>query len=156
MKLPEGAVRAASWQNTERARMDACGQLLVNVTAYSVSVLGGAVVTFGWSSILHWKLSQDLKSGDEAGTPKRLLWVPAMLGVFERTLITTFVLFMPIAVGPFVGAWISIKAVGGWGLFKNPSEYNRALFMIGLLGSAMSVLWAVIVGLLARPVPIGN
>jgi hypothetical protein len=38
-----------------------------------------------------------------------------MFGVLERALLTTFVLWLPMAAGPFAGAWIVVKAVIGWG-----------------------------------------
>jgi hypothetical protein len=124
------------------------------ILTYGISALGGALVTLGWSNLLHGALARQFKKEASANPVGRVLWIPAVLGIIERTLITTFVLFIPMAVGPFAGAWVTIKAVGGWGVFKDQTSYSRALFMTGLLGSAMSVLWAIVVGLLARQAPL--
>ena len=49
----------------------------------------------------------------------------------------------------FIGAWVTIKAVGGWARWSgDKSDWARALFSAGLLGSITSVLFGVWSGLL--------
>jgi hypothetical protein len=72
--------------------------------AYLISILGGAIITMLWSFILHKAYATD-----------QVRWpsIPLLLGVFERGLFTTFAIWVPSGLGPFLGTWIVVKAAGG-------------------------------------------
>jgi hypothetical protein len=82
--------------------------------------------------------------------------MPIASGVFERALATAFVIWIPAAVGPFTGTWIVAKAAGGWAFVVQPTadaydDYRKALYFAGLLGSVVSLGWAIAWGLWAPP-----
>ncbi|MFY9771019.1 MAG: hypothetical protein WBG18_03865 [Xanthobacteraceae bacterium] len=78
------------------------------LSALLISVIAGIPVTALWTEICHWLFLRNDPS-------PRARWISAMFGVLERALLTTFVLWLPMAAGPFAGAWIVVKAVIGWG-----------------------------------------
>lgn len=114
------------------------------VTALTMSVVVGMVVTWIWSSILHRMLKKDYND-------QRLPWIGVAFGVLERGLLTTFVLWLPQAAGPFVGAWIAVKAVTGWGDLDQKQEKGRRRYAVTLMGSMLSILWAVGWGIWGMP-----
>jgi hypothetical protein len=130
--------------------------LFIFLPAYAVAVLGGVAITYSWSAFLHCLLARRFPQEAALRKVESALWLPILMGVLERSMITTFVFYIPAAIGPFSGAWITIKAVGGWGIFKEPTAFNRALFMTGLLGSVMSIGFAIVVGLVAKGILISQ
>jgi hypothetical protein len=109
--------------------------------AFVAGVVGGIPATFGWSELLHRALNS---RNPDREPPGRIWWIPATVGVFERTLAMTFVLWLPAALGGFMAAWIAVKAAGGWAnLAKDGSTEGRAIYFIGLLGSVFSFSWAI-------------
>ena len=74
-----------------------------------------------------------------------------LTGITERAIATTLVIWTPKLLAPFIGGWIALKVAGGWGLLKEPTTRNRATFVIGLLGSAVSFTWAIWWGIYAAP-----
>lgn len=87
---------------------------------------------------------------DEDITADRLvpLWIPIAIGVFERVIITTLVGWSVPGAASFVGAWIAVKAAGGWSGWSKDTAYGRGMFFVRLLGSALSVGFAVAGGLI--------
>ena len=55
---------------------------------YGLSVVVATPVTYLWSWILH-KYVQKLPRTCEDKEAKRILWIPLVLGIFERVIITT-------------------------------------------------------------------
>lgn len=109
------------------------------VWLYVVSVLVGAIVTLAW----WWFLKLITVS-----RPKVKWWMPIAVGMFERTVITTLLLIVPLGAGAFIGSWILVKGLGGWGkMHESEAEpaAQRETFFAGLLGTLMSILWAVVV-----------
>ncbi|HME42316.1 MAG TPA: hypothetical protein VKF36_04450 [Syntrophorhabdales bacterium] len=87
--------------------------------------------------------------GREQESAPRIAWFPIMTGIFERLIYTTLVGFEVSGAAAFVGAWVTIKAIGGWVTWsKDSTPYGKALFFSGLLGSAMSLLFGVAGGLI--------
>ena len=66
-----------------------------------------------------------------------------LVGVFERAIVTTLTIWAPNVLVGFIGGWIALKVAGGWGLLKEPTTRNRAVYFIGLLGNAVSIGWAI-------------
>ena len=119
----------------------------MNVTwGYLVGVGFGVPITYLWSIYLHWLLKKRFPNASSEST-ERVLWIPMLTGIFERAIVLTLLFWLPPATGAFAGAWIAIKAAGGWGSLREPTSFGRAIYAIGLLGSAFSILWALGVGI---------
>ncbi len=107
------------------------------------SIVGGIPTTFLWSEACHWYLRKFYTDDNS-----RDRWISITFGVLERALLTTFVLWLSTAAGPFAGAWIAVKAVIGYGDFLPKDKNGRARYAVTLTGSLASILWAVGWGIL--------
>jgi hypothetical protein len=120
------------------------------IIGYLISVIVGIPITYIWSEFLHGKvISYRTKEDAKA---ERVLWIPILVGVFERLIITTFIIFSVSGTAGFIGAWIALKSAGGWATWSKGTTYGRSVFFIGLLGSAMSVSLAILGGFIATAV----
>ena len=119
------------------------------ILAYVLSVLLAIPVTFFWTELLH-KLVQRYKT-EEDKQAERVRWIPPLIGVFERAIITTLVGWEVPGTAGFIGAWVAVKSAGGWSSWSKGTNYGRAIFFAGLLGSAMSLLFAIVGGLIIAP-----
>jgi hypothetical protein len=81
----------------------------------------------------------------------RLPKLPAITGYLERAFMTAIVIWMPGSAGTFIGGWIALKMVGGWGTLKTGTTRSRAVYSVALIGSLASAGWAVALGFLAAP-----
>jgi hypothetical protein len=117
-----------------------------------MSIVGGAVVTLIWTELLHWIVRRQFRKGPE---PSRIRPLPAISGLLERAVVTALVIWIPAGTGPFMGTWIVAKAAGGWAFVARPQGYTddheKALYFVGLLGSLVSLGWALGWGLWAPP-----
>ena len=104
-------------------------------SALFISVIIGIPVTWAWSNFCHRFYREN--SGDQ-----RYHALSITFGVLERTLITTLVLWLPMAVGPFAGAWLVVKSIVGWAGMDVKEHAARARFSVTLFGSLVSILWA--------------
>jgi hypothetical protein len=114
--------------------------------AYTLSVIVALPITYGWSCLLH-KRVRSVKT-DEDKVAERILWLPLLTGVFERVLITTLVGWEVQGAGAFIGSWVLVKAVGGWQSWSKGTTYGRSIFSVGLLGSALSIFFGIVGGLI--------
>lgn len=81
----------------------------------------------------------------------RIWRLPVIMGIIERIVYTILVGFSVSGAAGFIGSWVTIKAIGGWAKWANTnSDYNRAVFSVGLLGSALSVIFGVVGGLIIQ------
>lgn len=117
-------------------------------TAYAASLIGGAAITFLWAEAVHFIIQWQFPG---MARPLRLRWMPIAIGVLERAVMTSFAIWVPMALGPFMGTWIVAKAAGGWALVVTGEDHKRALYFAGLLGSIVSLGWALAWGLWAPP-----
>jgi hypothetical protein len=62
---------------------------------YSLSVLAGIPVTWIWSEAIHRLIARQFKS--EPDHPARTWWMPMLLGITERAMVTTLVIWLPSA-----------------------------------------------------------
>ena len=120
--------------------------LLKYLLGYGLSVVVATPVTYFWSWFLHRAIQNHRTPNDPEA--ERIRWIPLMLGIFERIIITTLVVGKVSGTAAFIGTWVMVKSVGGWASWSKGTTYGRAVLMIGLLGSAMSVLFALAGGLL--------
>jgi hypothetical protein len=118
------------------------------LVGYGLSLFVGTIVTYYWSKWLHTQI-QKYKT-DDAIVGDRVVWLPATIGILERVVYTVLVAYSVSGAASFIGAWITIKAVGGWAHWsQDRSTYGRCLFSAGLLGSGMSALFGIVGGLIA-------
>ena len=105
-------------------------------------------LTFLWSKALNKALECHLTWRDTKAD--RILWIPAMVGFFERAVIALLIGWEVSGAPAFIGAWVIGKCFGGWGRWDKKSKYDRGLFFVGLLGSAISILIGIILGILIK------
>ena len=101
--------------------------------------------TLFWSIGLHWALGSYATNCDKRAD--RILWIPALVGLFERAVIVLLIGWQVPGAASFIGAWVIGKSGGGWAGWGHKSKYDRGLFFIGLLGSALSILFGIGLGL---------
>jgi len=106
-----------------------------------MSMIVGALITFLWSEVWHTWLHRTFPR-DFPNSFNRSKLLAIMIGVLERGLLTTFIIWLPQAAGPFAGAWIAVKAVAGWG-DKRDDIASRSRYYVALIGSLVSIFWAV-------------
>lgn len=103
------------------------------------------VATLLWSILLHRALSCYATTSDTKAD--RILWIPLFVGSFERAVIALLIGWQVPGAAGFIGAWVIGKSGGGWINWGKKSKYDRGLFFIGLLGSALSILFGIALGL---------
>lgn len=118
---------------------------------YGVSAGLGACLTYSISKGLFDRIAATVSSDPDDGNIQRTPWMTALVGIVERTIITTCVIWLPSATIPFIGGWTALKVAGGWGLLKNGTHRNRAAYFAGLLGNVASYAVAIGAGLKASP-----
>ena len=123
---------------------------------YFLSLCVGTPVTAWWSKYLHRCIETDPailaeapSNGLDEQNWKRIPWIPKWLGILERLIVTTLIGFGVAGAPAFMGTWILAKSAGGWlTINKNGTTHGRAVVMVGLLGSAFSMLVAIVAGLI--------
>jgi hypothetical protein len=113
---------------------------------YFVSVIVGAFV-IEWIMRRLRKRSEVLK--DEKGTAKKDMYLVRWLGVLERILYTTCVIFgQPLG----ISAWLAVKVITRW---KSEQERWATISRsnIYLIGNLLTVFFGVIGGLLSLLLP---
>jgi hypothetical protein len=125
-------------------------------SGYAIAVVSGIPVTAAWPNLLYRLLdryvprrAKDFEAGEGAGH-ERIWWIAVLVGIFERTLITTLVAYDVSGVASFIAAWIAIKMASGWQKWSVGTQYARAAAFIALLGNVMSILFALLGGILCR------
>jgi len=110
---------------------------------YTISIALALPLTFLWASLLR------KKAGDPS-TGERLSWMPILIGIFERGIITTLVGFNVPGAGAFMGILIITKASQNWGSLISPNDSKKAKigFSRNLLGSLMSLSFGILGGLI--------
>ena len=75
-----------------------------------------------------------------------------LIGIAERSIVTTLVLWTPKLAAGFIGGWVVLKLAGGWSpMLKDPTVQNRSAYMVSMLGNVVSLGWALGVTLWASP-----
>lgn len=116
---------------------------------WAAIVSGVAVpVTLLWVMVLDRRLARLRKPDDEEAS--RVWWLPITMGIVERLIYSILVGWSVSGAASFIGAWVTIKAIGGWAKWGGPTStmYTRAAFTVGLLGSALSALFGLAGGLI--------
>jgi hypothetical protein len=114
---------------------------------FLVSVVAAIPATYLWSVFLHRMIERHRQTDDKEAT--RIHWIPLTVGILERILFTVLVGWNVTGAAGFIGSWVLVKQLGGWNSWGNKgTTYSRAVFFVGLLGNAMSVLFGVVGGLI--------
>jgi hypothetical protein len=83
------------------------------VYVYALSIILATPVTELWSRLLHraaLKIPRDEKDEEASRVP----WIPRLVGILERLIITTLVGWNVSGATGFIGGWIAVKSAGGW------------------------------------------
>ena len=118
--------------------------------AYIVVGLTAVLVTNWWSNFWHDYIEKNCPKRASEYPPGRIPTIPVLIGLFERVIITTLIGWDVSGSASFIGAWIAIKTAGGWQTWSKGTIYGRATLFAGLLGNAMSILFALIAGLIIK------
>ena len=114
---------------------------------YIVCGLIAICVTWKWVQYLIGQTEKVRAPGVDPAP--RVQKFPVMTGIIERIIYTTVIGFDVSGAGAFIGAWITIKAIGGWASWsKDQTVYGKSLFFSGLLGSAMFAVFGIFGGLI--------
>lgn len=116
---------------------------------YFISVIIAAPITLLWPWCLYKIIDKKKSSADIPA--ERVWWIPLLIGVFERGIITTLVGWQVSGAAVFIGAWVAVKTAGGWTTWSKGTTYARAVLFVGLLGNAMSIAFALLGGLMILP-----
>jgi hypothetical protein len=115
-------------------------------------------ITYRWSNFLHKKI-ETYRTETEKKV-ERIWWIPVLAGIYERVIITALIGFnvgfnISGTAGYIgIGAWMvlkSVKSARGWQTWSKGTTYERAVFFIGLIGSIMSIVFAIVGGLIINP-----
>ncbi len=120
------------------------------VAAYFLSIVIGAAVSGVCVSLLFRALDWEI-GPDQVGHTHRIWWIPMLIGIAERAITTTLIIWTPKLLVGFIAGWMALKVAGGWGLLKEPTARNRSTNAIALLGSVISLGWAIGVGVYFAP-----
>jgi len=121
------------------------------VVAYFLSVFVGMLITTLFVKCLVRAMERRLEPNTNIDATARIEWLSAFVGISERAIITTLVIWSPRFLGGFLVGWMALKVASGWGLLKEPTLRNRSIRTIALLGSVVSIGWAIIIGLYFAP-----
>ena len=112
------------------------------IIAYVASILGGQLLLAPLMELARSML----------GNPtKRIWWVSFVVGMTERAVATTLVVWTPKLLALFIGGWTVAKIAGGWGRIEKGTPPIRAAHMIALVGTVLSFAVAIAAGLWAHP-----
>jgi hypothetical protein len=116
-----------------------------------ISVFLGGLLPKYVTTYLYGLVENLEKEADEkpiAALPGRLA---ELTGYVERALVTVVVMWLPASAGAFIAGWLVVNMAGGWGALKTGTTRARASYAVALVGSLLSVMWALGWGLLASP-----
>jgi hypothetical protein len=83
---------------------------------------------------------------------KRVPWIPLAIGLMERSIVASIVAWDISGGAGFISTWIAIKTAGGWQSWSKGTTHGRAKLFAGLLGSLVSMGFALAIGVIVRSV----
>jgi len=121
-------------------------EMKLYIIALTVSALA-IPVTWWWSNYLHAQLEKETLPTPKP--PTRIKWIACYIGIAERIVFAVLIGWSVSGAAGFIGSWVLAKQLGGWNSWgKEGTTHSIALFFLGLLGNAMSVLLGVVAGLI--------
>jgi hypothetical protein len=119
--------------------------------AYVASLFGGGILA-------RYAVIALKRSIDEKYDPKesRLALLDWSVGLAERAIVTTLVIWAPTTTVAFIGGWMALKFAANWDKREATGDFNAQQSMArhrlaGLVGSAISLAVAIAAGLSAHP-----
>ena len=120
------------------------------ILGLSVSLVLGALVTAVSAKLLRDWVRK--KVGNKKELPERVPFpLPMVIGIVERLIFTILLACDVSASGAFIGTWILAKIVTGWNRYTKPEVEFRMIAFVGLLGSMISLLFALLGAILWNP-----
>ena len=126
---------------------------VANLVGYSAAIIvpGPALLWIAW---FYWEIvALDAGFSRKEMRQTRRIDIPAIIGVIERFL---YVASLLVGAPELIGVWLILKVAGGWQGWSAgrkprgqeddataPHVYGRQVFNIFLLGSGLSLVWAV-------------
>jgi uncharacterized membrane protein len=129
----------------ELDRLPRAATIMKYIFGYGVSLLIGLLVG-PLVARLHLRIESQWTIREKPAV--RVPWIPWWIGVVERLLYTTCVGFAVAGAGGFIGAWVAVKAAGGWARINEGTTYGRSVYFVGLLGNAASALVGIMGGVI--------
>jgi hypothetical protein len=131
----------------EKNRMSIYGVII----SYVVSLIGGHFIA-GFS-VIYLKRSIDSTYDPKTSRNTAIDW---SIGIIERGITTTLVIWAPSLAGPFIGGWIALKFAANWDkravAGDDIAQQNIARHrLVGIVGSCVSLIVAVAVALIIHP-----
>jgi hypothetical protein len=128
------------------------GQLAGLPIAFLIAVfLGGK-----WPGRLSEHLYEEIEKAVEpepGDIPlKRVPKLPRLMGYVERALVFIVVVWAQQSAGTAIAGLLAVKMVGGWGSIKTGTTRARASYSISLICGLISIMTALVLGLLARQI----
>jgi hypothetical protein len=117
---------------------------------YAISLGGGGLLARYWVVFLKKRIDPQYDSTTRLGV---LDW---SLGILERAITTTLIIWAPTLAAPFIGGWVALKFAANWekrdvdGDFHAQQQIARHR-LTGIVGSTISIVVAVAVGLALNP-----
>lgn len=117
--------------------------IVAHLIGYSVAMLVPVPALMGISRLLWIHLVLDARERADDPAAGHQAYLPALLGVLERFL---YVAALLQGYAEFVGVWLALKVAGGWKGWTEGEEgiHGRHLFNSTLIGSGLSLVWAVV------------
>jgi hypothetical protein len=117
-----------------------------------ISLAVGAVLTHWFLDALRKYIKKKAKESDEPYQEEKDLYVPGwFVGLTERTFFTVLVAFDVSATAAAMIGWVAVKVGISWQvLLKQETTLRRSLAFSALLGNIVSMLFAVIGGVIIR------
>ena len=122
------------------------------LVGYAVSIFVGALITWAWRLFIHLtnlKLHAPDKQKPIVYAGRG--WVFVLVGMLERAIVQTLTIWIPSSLGGFLAGWMVLKAAGEWGMISQGTDAGRAHFFAGVVETALSILFALMIGLLSAP-----
>jgi hypothetical protein len=118
--------------------------------SFLISVFAGGLLPKYLTTYLYDVVGKLEKEGDDKPIVKMPM-LPELTGYIERALVTVVVMWLPASAGTLIAAWLALKMAGGWGALRTGTTRARAAYSVALVGSLLSITWALGWGLLASP-----
>jgi hypothetical protein len=119
--------------------------------AFFIAVFLGGIVPGLLSKFLYAQIKKSVRWEKGDVHLRRVPYLPCLMGYIERAFVFLVVMWLPASAGTAIGGLLAIKMVGGWGSIKSGTTRARAYYSVSLICGLISIMTAILVGLLAAP-----
>lgn len=124
------------------------------ILGLSVALIVGTAATTIAVYLMHkWADSKETDEGVPADkrTEKMSLRIHLLAGLLERLVFVLLIVANVSAAGAFIGTWVLAKIATGWNRYTDSAIHFRRRAYIGLIGSLISVFFALFGAILWDP-----